>query len=233
LRKLLFVVFGVTVLALIWAARRARGQDRQPVGTAPAGAPPMRERDPAAPAFRTDPALERPGPRATSGMTTGAAASAPAAAAVPGVSRQPAPVAEADAPGTASPERLAAAGPDMAAWTGNLVGDTEPSGPTEATAPDDTAETEVRAAGEATAETEPETIPTPAEETTAIAAEEGKDWIEVNGAKSCPPEFPIKGNATSRIYHKPGEPTYEATVPELCFATEEAAIGLGYRARKR
>ena len=50
---------------------------------------------------------------------------------------------------------------------------------------------------------------------------------------TCPDEFPIKGNASSRIFHKPGESSYEATNPEICFATDEVAMSMGYRPRKR
>jgi hypothetical protein len=141
-------------------------------------------------------------------------------------------MATADAPGTATPERLASTGPDMAAWVDDLVSDTDGSGASAeaATASVDTGQP---TQDDTTALTESEDIPTPAEETTAISATQGKDWIKVNGEKSCPPEFPIKGNATSRIYHLPGGPTYEATIPEFCFANEEAAVGLGYRPRKR
>ena len=49
----------------------------------------------------------------------------------------------------------------------------------------------------------------------------------------CPDDYPIKGNANSRIFHKPGESSYEATNPEICFATEDDAVGQGYRPRKR
>lgn len=49
----------------------------------------------------------------------------------------------------------------------------------------------------------------------------------------CPDDFPIKGNASSKIFHKPGESSYDATNPEICFATDEAAIARGFRARKR
>lgn len=59
-------------------------------------------------------------------------------------------------------------------------------------------------------------------------------YIEVpDGQHDCPPEFPIKGNASSHIYHKPGESSYEATIPEICFASDEAAVAHGYRPRKR
>jgi hypothetical protein len=48
----------------------------------------------------------------------------------------------------------------------------------------------------------------------------------------CPEGFPIKGNATSRIFHLPGQASYARTEPEVCFATEEVATAEGYRASK-
>lgn len=58
-------------------------------------------------------------------------------------------------------------------------------------------------------------------------------WIDAGDAHVCPPGFPIKGNASSLIYHLPGQSSYEATIPEICFSSEEAAALLGYRPRKR
>jgi hypothetical protein len=58
-----------------------------------------------------------------------------------------------------------------------------------------------------------------------ITVSDEQDW--------CPDEFPIKGNASSRIYHKPGESSYDATNPEICFASDEAAAAQGFRPRKR
>ncbi|MCC6705323.1 MAG: hypothetical protein IT334_10635, partial [Thermomicrobiales bacterium] len=52
------------------------------------------------------------------------------------------------------------------------------------------------------------------------------------GEHDCPEGFPIKGNASSMIYHVPGSGSYERTIPEMCFATEEDAIAAGYRASK-
>jgi hypothetical protein len=49
----------------------------------------------------------------------------------------------------------------------------------------------------------------------------------------CPEDYPIKGNASSRIYHRPGESSYDATIPEICFASDAAADAAGYRERKR
>lgn len=47
----------------------------------------------------------------------------------------------------------------------------------------------------------------------------------------CPDETPIAGNQGSRgwIYHVPGGPFYDRTVPEACYATEEEARLAGYR----
>src|SRR5262245_20328299 len=96
--KLLFVVSGLTILALIWAERRARSQGNWYLGTAPAGAPPMRERDSAAPSIGAKPLLERPAPYAAPGTTSGAEAGA--ATPGPDAARQPDPIATADASGT-------------------------------------------------------------------------------------------------------------------------------------
>lgn len=75
-------------------------------------------------------------------------------------------------------------------------------------------------------------VPIPAAPATTPPAE-GNGWIHASADGGCPERFPIKGNASSRIYHLPGEPSYEATNPEICFASEEAAAALGYRPRRR
>ncbi|WP_084614006.1 30S ribosomal protein S16 [Nakamurella lactea] len=43
-----------------------------------------------------------------------------------------------------------------------------------------------------------------------------------------PDGFPIKGNASSKLYHRPGTPFYDSTVAEVWFATEEAAEKAGF-----
>ena len=53
-----------------------------------------------------------------------------------------------------------------------------------------------------------------------------------DGSAECPPEFPIKGNASSMIYHVPGQVSYPVTIPEFCFASPEAAEAAGYRQSK-
>ena len=50
--------------------------------------------------------------------------------------------------------------------------------------------------------------------------------------RDCPPENPIKGNLPSRIFHLPDQPTYERTIPEICFASEAAAMAAGFRAAR-
>ena len=50
-----------------------------------------------------------------------------------------------------------------------------------------------------------------------------------DGTANCPPEYPIKGNRQSRIYHRPGQVSYPSTVAEYCFASEEAAESAGFR----
>jgi large subunit ribosomal protein L17 len=44
-----------------------------------------------------------------------------------------------------------------------------------------------------------------------------------------PEGFPIKGNASSKLYHVPGSPSYNQTVPEVWFATAEDAEAAGYQ----
>lgn len=46
----------------------------------------------------------------------------------------------------------------------------------------------------------------------------------------CPSYAPIKGNASSMIYHRPGQAYYDATTPEECFETGRGAERHGYRA---
>ena len=55
------------------------------------------------------------------------------------------------------------------------------------------------------------------------------DAILATGAPDCPPDYPIKGNLPSRIYHLPDQPTYERTIPEICFGSEQTAMLAGFR----
>jgi hypothetical protein len=53
-----------------------------------------------------------------------------------------------------------------------------------------------------------------------------------DGTATCPPDYPIKGNRQSRIYHRPGQVSYPSTVAELCFGSAEAAELAGFRASR-
>lgn len=57
-------------------------------------------------------------------------------------------------------------------------------------------------------------------------------WVEpVDGA--CPLSHPVKGNASSQIYHVPGSRFYDMTSPERCYRDAAAAEADGMRAPKR
>ena len=56
--------------------------------------------------------------------------------------------------------------------------------------------------------------------------------VRGDGTGECPEDFPIKGNATSKLYHSPGSPSYKRTVPEFCFASTEAAEAAGFNPTK-
>ena len=49
------------------------------------------------------------------------------------------------------------------------------------------------------------------------------------GSLNCPSWAPIKGNLSSHIYHMPWQRYYSRTKPEMCFATEAAAVKAGKR----
>ena len=63
-----------------------------------------------------------------------------------------------------------------------------------------------------------------------LIVEQGDGFVRVQGMSTCPDGFPIKGNASSGIYHRPTDSSYQRTIPEVCFTTEESAIANGYRA---
>ncbi len=50
-----------------------------------------------------------------------------------------------------------------------------------------------------------------------------------DGTADCPPDYPVKGNASSHIYHMPDQVSYPPTVAEFCFASAEAAEAAGFR----
>jgi hypothetical protein len=86
--------------------------------------------------------------------------------------------------------------------------------------------------------------PAPAVDTGAGAVDQGAvdagaaplvdpaPWVDpVDGV--CPLTHPVKGNASSRIYHEPGSRFYEMTIPERCYRDAAAAEDDGMRAPKR
>lgn len=80
-------------------------------------------------------------------------------------------------------------------------------------------------------ESEPDLAVTESE--TSGALNSGDGYLRMtSGERACPEDFPIKGNASSHIYHLPGESSYEATIPEICFSDEDVARSMGYRPRK-
>ncbi len=90
------------------------------------------------------------------------------------------------------------------------------------------AETPVDAAAEAPAEATPK-----ATASSKLPSDgQGVDWIPGDGANNVPDGFPLKGNASSRIYHPQESASYDVTVAEIYFATPEAAERAGYRLPK-
>jgi hypothetical protein len=68
------------------------------------------------------------------------------------------------------------------------------------------------------------------QEIAAPAIEAPAGAVAGNGTTTCPPDFPIKGNAQSKLFHTPASRVYAQTIAEFCFATPEAATAAGYRA---
>jgi large subunit ribosomal protein L17 len=72
-------------------------------------------------------------------------------------------------------------------------------------------------------------VPAPAPDTTAAAAAIPAGAIRGDGTATCPPGFPVKGNAQSKIFHTVESRSYAQTIAEFCFSTPEAAHAAGYR----
>jgi small subunit ribosomal protein S6 len=77
-----------------------------------------------------------------------------------------------------------------------------------------------------------ETAATEAPAVEAAEADVPEGAVRGGGTGECPEDYPIKGNATSKLYHSPGSPSYKRTVPEYCFATTEAAEAAGFSPTK-
>ena len=54
--------------------------------------------------------------------------------------------------------------------------------------------------------------------------------VRGDGTTACPPDYPVKGNADSGIYHTPDSPSYAQTIPEFCFASASVAEAAGFHA---
>lgn len=143
--------------------------------------------------------------------------------------------------GEQTPEDAAA--PESSETGETAAAPTEASGATEqAAATTESAPAEATEAPVAPEESASE--PAPAESGEAPAARaaqassrlptegEGELWVAGDGTANVPEGFPIKGNATSRIYHPEASPSYRNTIAELYFATPEAAESMGYRLPK-
>jgi trigger factor len=99
--------------------------------------------------------------------------------------------------------------------------------PTEATTATEGETAEAPEAGQAEGDDEP------AKRSSKLPEEgEGTDWVAGDGTDAAPEGFPIKGNASSRIYHPENSPSYANTIAEIYFATPEAAERAGYRLPK-
>ena len=49
-----------------------------------------------------------------------------------------------------------------------------------------------------------------------------------DGTHDCPASYPIKGNMPAMRYHTPNHPSYNRTIPEVCFQSAEAAEAAGF-----
>ena len=92
---------------------------------------------------------------------------------------------------------------------------------------------EAVAAVEAREELEEEAAAAVAKAEADAAAVEDESEVPANAIRGtesgeCPQDFPVKGNASSKLYHTPGSPSYNRTIPEFCFASVEAAEAAGF-----
>ena len=62
----------------------------------------------------------------------------------------------------------------------------------------------------------------------AAASDVPAGAVRGDGTATCPDEFPVKGNASSMLYHSPGSPAYNRTIPEFCFTSTDAAEAAGF-----
>jgi small subunit ribosomal protein S6 len=63
---------------------------------------------------------------------------------------------------------------------------------------------------------------------TGLGGEVPAGAVRGDESGECPDDYPVKGNASSMLYHTPGTPAYKRTIPEFCFASVEAAEAAGF-----
>jgi hypothetical protein len=63
----------------------------------------------------------------------------------------------------------------------------------------------------------------------SVAESFGADSHPALADDSEPEGFPIKGNASSKLYHVPGSAFYNRTIAEVWFKTAEAAEAAGFQ----
>jgi hypothetical protein len=90
---------------------------------------------------------------------------------------------------------------------------------------------EAVAAVEDRAELEQQAVTALEQATEAANTELPAGAIRADGA-DCPDDYPVKGNASSMLYHSPGSPSYGRTNPEYCFASVESAEAAGFKPTK-
>jgi large subunit ribosomal protein L17 len=108
------------------------------------------------------------------------------------------------------------AAPAIAQEALEAIGDT-----TEAT-------TEAPPTGEATATSSSSPVTSEPPAPTGVA-DFPEGAVRGDGSATCPPGFPVKGNAQSMIYHTAESRVYEQTIAEFCFSSPEVAEAAGYR----
>ncbi len=84
------------------------------------------------------------------------------------------------------------------------------------------------AAKSAAVEAEEITSEAPAEDSAAAADLPAGAHAPLEDADEAPEGFPIKGNADSKLYHRPGTRFFDSTVAEIWFADEASAEAAGY-----
>lgn len=142
-----------------------------------------------------------------------------------------------EATATAEPSKTPrASGTPVPTKTPKATATAEPTEPATATATTEATSTPTLAPATSVPPTELPTAapaaPMPFAAPVQPAADGGPRQSSGNGG-DCPPEFPVKGNLNSSIYHMPGWRDYDKTRANItCFATAQDAINAGFREPK-